>query len=70
MQGLLKVSRAIDQFNTRLGQIVAWALLIAIIVSAVNATVRKVFNVTNSRGAQTNRRVGNKLLPRLIHEHT
>ena len=44
MKGLLKVSRAIDTFNGRLGQIVAWALLAAVVISAVNAIIRKVFN--------------------------
>ena len=41
-------SRAVDTFNTRLGQIVAWAILAAILVSAANAIVRKVFNTSSN----------------------
>jgi TRAP-type mannitol/chloroaromatic compound transport system permease small subunit len=48
LQALLKFSRIVDRFNTRLGQIVAWGLLAAILVSAINATVRKVFNVSSN----------------------
>jgi TRAP-type mannitol/chloroaromatic compound transport system permease small subunit len=48
MRGLLSFSRAIDKFNTRLGQIMAWGVLIAILVSAVNATIRKIFNVSSN----------------------
>jgi TRAP-type mannitol/chloroaromatic compound transport system permease small subunit len=45
---LLKFSRAVDAFNTRLGQIVAWAILAAVLVSAANAIVRKVFNTSSN----------------------
>lgn len=48
MRGLLKFSRSIDKFSTRLGQIVAWAVLAAILVSAVNATIRKVLNTSSN----------------------
>lgn len=48
MKGLLKFSRAIDAFNSRLGQIVAWAILAAVIVSSVNAIIRKVFNASSN----------------------
>src|SRR5215470_10677168 len=48
MRGLLRFSRSIDKFNTRLGQIVAWGVLIAILVSAVNATIRKIFNASSN----------------------
>ena len=48
MKALLRLSRAIDVLNTRIGQIVAWAILAAILVSAVNATVRKVFNTSSN----------------------
>ena len=48
MRGLLRFSRSIDKFNTRLGQIVAWGVLAAILVSAVNATIRKVFNTSSN----------------------
>ena len=48
MKRLLTFSRAIDKFNTRVGQVVAWAVLAAILVSSVNATVRKVFNTSSN----------------------
>lgn len=48
MQGLLRFSRAVDRLNTRLGQFIAWAILLAVLVSAVNATVRKVFNTSSN----------------------
>ncbi|MBX9589713.1 MAG: TRAP transporter small permease subunit [Hyphomonadaceae bacterium] len=48
MKTLLGLSRAIDRFNTRLGMVVAWAILIAVLVSAVNAIVRKVFNTSSN----------------------
>src|SRR5262249_34414271 len=48
MRGLLRFSRSVDKFNTRLGQFVAWAVLVAILVSAVNATIRKVFNTSSN----------------------
>ena len=48
MRKLLQFSRAVDTINTRLGQLVAWGILAAILVSAVNATVRKVFNTSSN----------------------
>ena len=48
MRALLKFSRTVDKFNTRLGQIMAWGVLAAILVSAVNATIRKVLNTSSN----------------------
>ena len=48
MGGLLRVSRAIDAMNTWLGRTVAWAILVAVIISAVNAVVRKAFGVSSN----------------------
>lgn len=48
MQGLLKISRAIDAFNIRLGRVVAWAVLAAVLISAANATIRKVFDTSSN----------------------
>ena len=48
LKRLLGFSRAVDRFNTRLGQLVAWAILIAVIVSAANAIVRKVLNTSSN----------------------
>ena len=42
MGGLLKFSRAIDAMNTWLGKNIAWAIFIAVLISAANAVVRKV----------------------------
>ena len=46
MRALLKLSGVIDAINTQIGKWVAWAILAAVAVSAVNATVRKVFDIT------------------------
>jgi len=48
LQSLLKVSRGIDVFNTWIGKRLAWLILIAVIVSATNATVRKVFDTSSN----------------------
>jgi TRAP-type mannitol/chloroaromatic compound transport system permease small subunit len=48
LRKFLRLSRAIDAASTQIGRIVAWALLAAILVSAVNATVRKVFNTSSN----------------------
>ncbi|MGF6178147.1 TRAP transporter small permease subunit [Ensifer sp. 4252] len=48
MNGLLALSRAIDAINTFFGKAVSWLLLLAVIISAVNATTRKLFNVSSN----------------------
>ena len=48
MGRLLRFSRAVDRFNTRVGSVVAWAILIAVVVSAVNAIIRKVLNTSSN----------------------
>jgi TRAP-type mannitol/chloroaromatic compound transport system permease small subunit len=48
MKRLLKISRAIDAFNIRLGRVVAWAVLIAVLISAANATIRKIFDTSSN----------------------
>jgi TRAP-type mannitol/chloroaromatic compound transport system permease small subunit len=48
LRKLLRFSRGVDALNTYIGRWVAWALLAAILVSAVNATVRKVFNTSSN----------------------
>jgi TRAP-type mannitol/chloroaromatic compound transport system permease small subunit len=45
---LLSVSRRIDAINTWIGRHVAWLILAAVVVSAVNATVRKVFDTSSN----------------------
>jgi len=48
MQALLKVSRLIDRLNEFLGRWVAWLVLAAVLLSAGNAVVRKVFNTSSN----------------------
>jgi TRAP-type mannitol/chloroaromatic compound transport system permease small subunit len=45
---LLRLSRAIDALNIWIGRIVAWAILAAVIVSTVNAIVRKLFDMSSN----------------------
>ncbi|WP_230533036.1 TRAP transporter small permease subunit [Microvirga roseola] len=48
MAALLQLSRAIDAVNERIGKIVAWAIVAAILVSAVNAIIRRIFGVSSN----------------------
>ncbi|MDI7861587.1 TRAP transporter small permease subunit [Rhizobiaceae bacterium n13] len=48
MTGLLALSRAIDATNTFFGKAVSWLLLLAVLISAVNATTRKLFNLSSN----------------------
>ncbi len=48
LKALLPVTRVIDAVNTWVGKRLAWLILAAIIVSAVNATVRKVFDTSSN----------------------
>ena len=48
MGGLLGLARGIDRVNSFSGKTVGWAILIAILVSAGNAVVRKMFNVSSN----------------------
>ncbi len=48
MQALLKMSRGIDAFTRWTGKRLAWLILIAVMVSAVNAIVRKVFDTSSN----------------------
>lgn len=48
MDVLLALSRLIDRINEAIGKSVAWLILIAIFVSAVNASVRKLFNTSSN----------------------
>jgi TRAP-type mannitol/chloroaromatic compound transport system permease small subunit len=42
---LLRLSRAIDALNERVGQLVYWLVLVAVLVSAANAIVRYLFDI-------------------------
>jgi TRAP-type mannitol/chloroaromatic compound transport system permease small subunit len=48
LQSLLKMSRGIDAFTRWAGKRLAWLILVAVIVSAVNAIVRKSFDVSSN----------------------
>ena len=48
MQFLLKFSRAIDALNAFVGKYVIWLILASTVISAVNAIVRKIFNVSSN----------------------
>lgn len=48
MQSLLKLSRVIDAFTRWTGKRLAWLILVAVIVSAVNASVRKGFDTSSN----------------------
>ena len=44
----LAVSQTIDRVNTWIGRNVAWMILLAVLISAANAIVRKVFNISSN----------------------
>ncbi|WP_368643737.1 TRAP transporter small permease subunit [Castellaniella ginsengisoli] len=48
MNALLALSRVIDAVNRRVGRAVTWLILLAVLVSSTNATVRKLFNVSSN----------------------
>jgi len=45
---LLSLSRLIDRFTSWVGRWVAWLVLAAVLISAVNAAVRKLFNTSSN----------------------
>jgi TRAP-type mannitol/chloroaromatic compound transport system permease small subunit len=45
---LLGLSRVIDSINERVGKVAAWAIVVAILVSAVNAIIRRIFGVSSN----------------------
>lgn len=48
MSGLLALSRFIDRMNTFIGRNISWLILAAVLVSAVNAIIRKVFSISSN----------------------
>lgn len=48
MAALLRLSRGIDAFNAFVGRWAAWAILGAIVVSAINAIFRKLFGISSN----------------------
>jgi TRAP-type mannitol/chloroaromatic compound transport system permease small subunit len=48
MQPLLRLSRAIDWLNERVGRTIIWLVLIAVLISAGNAIIRKIFDTSSN----------------------
>ncbi|MEO8536419.1 MAG: TRAP transporter small permease subunit [Betaproteobacteria bacterium] len=48
MNALIALSRAIDAVTERVGRFVYWLVLVVVLVSAANASVRKLFNYSSN----------------------
>jgi TRAP-type mannitol/chloroaromatic compound transport system permease small subunit len=48
MDLLLKTSRLIDALSERLGRLIIWLVLAAVVISAINAVVRKAFDTSSN----------------------
>jgi TRAP-type mannitol/chloroaromatic compound transport system permease small subunit len=48
LQSLLKMSHGIDAFTRWVGKRLAWLILVAVVVSAVNAIIRKAFDTSSN----------------------
>lgn len=48
MTSLLRFAQLIDRINAWVGKSVIWLILIAVLVSALNAVVRKAFNISSN----------------------
>jgi len=48
LRTLLKFSKAVDWLNAQLGKYVIWLILASTVISAVNAVVRKVFDMSSN----------------------
>ena len=48
MNALLALSRAIDALSERIGRLIYWFVLVVVLISAANATVRKLFNYSSN----------------------
>jgi TRAP-type mannitol/chloroaromatic compound transport system permease small subunit len=48
LHALLRVSRAIDAFSERFGKVLSWLVVAAVTVSAINAIVRKLFDMSSN----------------------
>lgn len=48
MNALLQVSRLIDRMSGWIGRTVAWLVLLAVLISAANASMRKAFNISSN----------------------
>lgn len=48
MNALLRLSRLVDALNERVGSLIYWLVLLAVLISAGNAVVRKAFNMSSN----------------------
>src|SRR5438876_5419958 len=48
LQALLKLSRGIDAFTRWTGKRLAWLILLAVVISAINAIMRKSFDISSN----------------------
>jgi TRAP-type mannitol/chloroaromatic compound transport system permease small subunit len=48
MRALLKFSKLIDALNERIGQSICWLVLVVVLISAGNAIIRKLFNMSSN----------------------
>lgn len=48
MKLLLKISGLIDALNERVGKVIIWLVLAAVLISAVNAAIRKAFDISSN----------------------
>ncbi len=48
MTALLNLSRMIDRLNEQVGRWVSWLVLAAVLISAVNASMRKAFSISSN----------------------
>jgi TRAP-type mannitol/chloroaromatic compound transport system permease small subunit len=48
VRALLSLSRVIDAVNVQIGRWCAWAILVAVAVSAINAVIRKTFDMSSN----------------------
>jgi TRAP-type mannitol/chloroaromatic compound transport system permease small subunit len=48
MRFLLRLARAIDWMNEQIGRVVLWLILVAVLISAGNAIIRKTFDMSSN----------------------
>lgn len=48
MTSLLRLAHLIDRINAWVGKSVIWLILVAVLISAINAIVRKAFNISSN----------------------
>jgi len=48
LDALLGFSRIVDALSERIGRVIAWLVLVTVLISAANATVRKIFDYSSN----------------------